>query len=206
MTRAFPRGRYEDLVRDPAAYVGEFAARHALLWRRANATAARFEGLPVSVRRARARARACALSLSTLVRRLPPTSRAPPRPRSKWRKDEPRTFEEYRAYYVDEAWKAEYSGYPAKARPEDLHFVNRELDGGCLASLGYERFELPIPDAAGSPGASGGGGGAKPKAKKKTKPKTATATGAERRRPETTVAVEDDGEVIDLDAQPEGAT
>ena len=45
MTRAFPRGRYEDLVRDPAAYVGEFAARHALLWRRANATAARFEGL-----------------------------------------------------------------------------------------------------------------------------------------------------------------
>ena len=119
-------------------------------------------------------------SLSTLVRRHPPTSRAPPRPRSKWRKDEPRTFEEYRAYYVDEAWKAEYSGYPAKARPEDLYFVNRELDGDCLARLGYERFELPIPDAAGSPGASGGGGGAKPKAKKKT---TATATGAERRRP-----------------------
>ena len=69
--------------------------------------------------------------------------RAPPRPRSPWRKDAPQTLEDYRAYYVDEAWKAEYSGYPAKARPEDLHFVNRELDGGCLASLGYERFELP---------------------------------------------------------------
>ena len=186
-------------MRDPGAYVGKFAARHALVWRRANATAARFEGLPVTVRRAHARAR----SLSS----LPPMLRAPPRPCSPWRKDAPRTFEDYRAYYVDEAWKAEYSGYPAKARPEDLHFVNRELDGDCLARLGYERFELPIPDAAGSHRASagdGGGGGAKPKAKKKTKPKTATTTGAERRRAEATVAVEDDGEVVDLDAQPEG--
>ena len=189
-------------MRDPAAYVGEFAARHALLWRRANATAARFEGLPV--RQASPRARSRVRALSPLRRRHPPTSRAPPRPRSGGRTS--RGPSRSTAYYVDEAWKAEYSGYPAKARPEDLHFVNRELDGDCLARLGYERFELPIPDAAGSHRAragDGGGGGAKPKAKKKTKPKTATTTGAERRRAEATVAVEDDGEVVDLDAQPE---